>query len=74
MCDRALFRELAKRAIVRTVEDLRERAAAAATAKKAVRKPKGPANPLADARRERDARLREAVDTSTGPISTSGSP
>jgi hypothetical protein len=40
MCDRALFRELAKRAIVRTV----------AAAKKAVRKPKGPADPLADVR------------------------
>jgi hypothetical protein len=61
ICDRALFRELAKGAIVRTVEDLRERAAAA-TAKKTARKPNGPTDPLAEARGERDGRLRAVAD------------
>jgi hypothetical protein len=63
ICDRGLFRELAKGAIARTVDDLRERAAHAATATKAVRKANGPADPLADARRERDSRLRAAADS-----------
>jgi hypothetical protein len=63
ICDRALFRELAKGAIARTVVDLRERAAAAATAQKAVRKAKGPVDPLAEARRERDGPLRAAADS-----------
>jgi hypothetical protein len=62
ICDRALFRELAKGAIARTVEDLRERASAAATAKKAAREPNGPTDPLAEARRDRDGRLRELAD------------
>jgi ParB/RepB/Spo0J family partition protein len=62
ICDRGLFRELAKGAIARTVEELRERAAAAATVKKAA-KANGPADPLVDARRERDSRLRAAADS-----------
>ena len=62
ICDRALFRDLAKGAIVRTLEDLRERAAVAATAKKTGRSSDAPADPLADARRERDSRLRAAAD------------
>jgi hypothetical protein len=48
---------------VRTVEDLRERSSAAATAKMAARNAGGPADPLADARRERDGRLRAAADS-----------
>ena len=62
ICDRGLFRELAKGAIVRTVEDLRERAAVAAATKRTGRSSDAPADPLADARRERDGRLRAVAD------------
>jgi hypothetical protein len=54
---------LEKGAIARTVEEMGARAAHAATAKKAIRKANGPADPLADARRERDSRLRAAADS-----------
>jgi hypothetical protein len=63
ICDRALFRELAKGAIARTVEELRERAATAADAKKSQRSSKAPADPLTVARRDRDGRLREVADS-----------
>ena len=62
ICDRALFRDLAKSAIARTVEDLRERAAVAAATKRTGRSSDAPADPLAGARAERDGRLRAAAD------------
>jgi ParB family chromosome partitioning protein len=62
--DRPLYRELAKAAVRRTVEELREKVAAKAAGKKRAGKRNGdePVDPLAEARRERDRRLRELAD------------
>jgi hypothetical protein len=66
--DRALYRELAKQAIKRTVEDLRAKAATRAEERKqaANRGARRPADPMRDARRERDSQLRELADQAHG--------
>jgi hypothetical protein len=57
--DRALYRELVKAAIKRTHDELEAKVAVAARDKKTARAGKAPADPLAVAKRERDAQLRE---------------
>jgi hypothetical protein len=64
--DRSLYRELVKGAIKRTLDELQAKAAAAAQEKKAARSDKAPADPLAVAKRERDAQLRELTDQAHG--------
>jgi hypothetical protein len=65
--DRPLYRELVKAAIKRTHADLQAKAAAAAEEKKqAARGRTQPADPLAAAKRERDAHLRELTDQAHG--------
>jgi hypothetical protein len=64
--DRQLYRELVKTAIKRTHDDLEAKAAAAAKDKKATRSAKQPADPVAVAKRERDAQLREVSQQSHG--------
>ena len=66
--DRALYRQLAKDAIPRTTEQLREKVAAAAAEKKQARKRNGgaDADPLAEARREHGRRLRELAEQAHG--------
>jgi hypothetical protein len=64
--DRPLYRELVKTAIKRTHDDLEAKAAAAAKDKKATRSAKQPADPVAVAKRERDAQLRELTDQAQG--------
>jgi ParB/RepB/Spo0J family partition protein len=66
--DRALYRQLAKDAIARTTEQLREKVAAAATEKRQARKRHGGADsdPLGEARREHGRRLRELGDQAHG--------
>ena len=63
--DRPLYRELTKDAIKQTVEQLKTRAADATSAKKTTRA-KPPADPVAVARRERDAQLRELAAQAHG--------
>jgi ParB/RepB/Spo0J family partition protein len=63
--DRALYRELTKDAIKQTVEQLNTRAAEASGAKRATRV-KAPADPVALARRGRDAQLRELAAQAHG--------
>lgn len=63
--DRAVYRELVRDAIKRTVNELEVKVAEAAAAKKSARassKPATPATPVALAKRERDAQLRELTD------------
>jgi ParB/RepB/Spo0J family partition protein len=66
--DRALYRELAKTAIKRTVEELRIKAAEVAERKKQERKRSGggPIHPIAEANRERDQQLRQLADQAHG--------
>jgi hypothetical protein len=66
--DRPLYRELAKAALKRTVEDLRARAADVAEQKKRARLNGATAlaNPAAEADRRRDERLRELADQAHG--------
>jgi ParB/RepB/Spo0J family partition protein len=64
--ERSLYRELVKGAIKRTHAELEAKAAAAATERKAKRTTKQPADPLAVAKRERDAQLRELTDQAHG--------
>ncbi len=64
--DRPLYRELVKGAIKRTHDDLEAKIAAAAKEKKAARASKRPADPVAAAKRERDAQLRELTDQAHG--------
>jgi hypothetical protein len=66
--DRALYRELAKQAIKRTVEELRAKAALQAEEKRkaATRGARQPADPVGDANRERDRQLRELGDQAHG--------
>jgi ParB/RepB/Spo0J family partition protein len=64
--DRALYRELVKAAIKRTHDELAAKAAVAANDKKTARAGKAPADPLAVAKRERDAQLRELTDQAHG--------
>jgi hypothetical protein len=64
--DRPLYRELVKNAIKRTLDDLEAKVAAAAKEKQSARTAKTPADPLAVARRERDAQLRELTDQAHG--------
>jgi hypothetical protein len=66
--DRALYRELAKTAIKRTVEELQIKAADLAERKKQARKRTGgaPIDPIAEAKRERDQQLRELADQGHG--------
>ena len=64
--DRPLYRELVKTAIKRAHADLEAKAAAAATEKKTARAAKQPADPVAVAKRERDAQLRELTDQAHG--------
>ena len=64
--DRPLYRELVKRAIKRTHDDLEANAAAAAKERKSARVGKAPADPLTVAKRERDAQLRELTDQAHG--------
>jgi len=63
--DRSMYRELVKAAIKRTHDELQTKAAAAAQ-EKAARSAKAPADPLAAAKRERDAQLRELTDQAHG--------
>lgn len=66
--DRALYRELAKDALKRTVEDLRARAADVAEQKKRdrLRGADQPENPAVEVERMRDMRLRELADQAHG--------
>jgi ParB/RepB/Spo0J family partition protein len=66
--DRSLYRELAKRAVKRAVEDLRVRAADMATQRPQARKlaPGADADPVDQAKRERDQRLRSLGDEAHG--------
>jgi hypothetical protein len=64
--DRPLYRELVKTAIKRTHDELEVEAAAAAKNKKNARSAKQPADPIAVAKRERDAQLRELTDQAHG--------
>src|SRR5258706_2977118 len=64
--DRALYRELVKAAIKRTHDELAANAAVVARDKKTARAGKAPADPLAVAKRERDAQLRELTDQAHG--------
>jgi ParB/RepB/Spo0J family partition protein len=64
--DRSFYRELVKSAIKRTHDELQSKAAVAAQEKKAARSSKTPADPLAVAKRDRDAQLRELTDQAHG--------
>jgi ParB/RepB/Spo0J family partition protein len=65
--DRPLYRELAKAALKRTLDELAAKAAAAAEQKKSdLGAGKPPADPLSAARRERDRQLRELADQAHG--------
>jgi ParB/RepB/Spo0J family partition protein len=65
--DRPLYRELVKGALKRTVDELAARAATEAAQQKRDRRAgKPPADPLSDARRERDRRLRDLADQAHG--------
>ena len=64
--DRSLYRELVKAAIKRTHAELEAKAAAAAEQKKSQRTAGPPADPVAVAKRERDAQLRELADQAHG--------
>lgn len=66
--DRALYRELAKDAVRRTVEDLHVRAAEAAAQRLEARKlaAGSDADPVDEAKRERDRQLRELGDQAHG--------
>jgi hypothetical protein len=64
--DRPLYRELVKAAIERTHDDLQAKAEVASKDKKTARAAKAPADPLAVAKRERDAQLRELTDQAHG--------
>ena len=64
--DRPLYRELVKGAIKRTHDDLHAKATAVAKEKKTARANKQPADPVAAAKRERDAQLRELTDQAHG--------
>ena len=64
--DRSLYRELVKAAITRTHGDLEAKAAAAAEHKKTQRTAGPAADPVAVAKRERDAQLRELADQAHG--------
>ena len=70
--DRALYRELAKDAVKQAVQELQAKAATAAAQKKTQRS-KTPADPATQARRERDAQLRELADQAHGINLTLGS-
>jgi ParB/RepB/Spo0J family partition protein len=66
--DRPLYRQLAKRAIERTVTERREKTAAAAQQRKrdAKREANRPADPAAEARREHNRRLRQLAEQAHG--------
>jgi hypothetical protein len=64
--DRPLYRELVKTAIQRTHDDLQAKTKAAAKQKQTTRAGKAPADPVAVAKRERDAQLRELTDQAHG--------
>ncbi len=64
--DRGVYRELAKAAIKRTVEELQAKVSAAAAEKQTRRAGKAPADPLTQAKRERDRALRELADQAHG--------
>ena len=66
--DRAMYRQLAKDAVRRTTEQLREKIAVAAEEKKQARKRNGgaDADPLDEARREHGSRLRELAEQAHG--------
>jgi len=64
--DRPLYHELVKGAIKRTNNDLEANANAVAKEKKSARAGKAPADPTTDAKRERDAQLRELTDQAHG--------
>jgi ParB/RepB/Spo0J family partition protein len=64
--DRTLYRELVKAAIRRTHDDLETKVATTAQEKETARASKQPADPVAVAKRERDAQLRELADQAHG--------
>ena len=66
--DRKLYRELAKAAIARTTEELRDQVAAAAAAKKQARQRASgkPEDPVAEARQTESRRLRELAEQAHG--------
>jgi hypothetical protein len=64
--DRSLYRELVKAAIKRTHAELESKAAAAAEHRKTQRTAGPAADPVAVAKRERDAQLRELADQAHG--------
>jgi hypothetical protein len=66
--DRKLYRELVKQALARSVDEYRDKAAAAREAKRTERKVAGakPADPLAEAKRTHRAAIRELADQAHG--------
>jgi hypothetical protein len=64
--DRALYRELTKAAVKRTVSELQEKIAARQAEKKNSRVSSKPEDPVAEAVRERDQQLRELSDQAHG--------
>lgn len=64
--DRGVYRELVKAAIKRTHDQLAEKVAHAAKEKKALRAGKAADDPVAAAKRDRDAQLRELTDQAHG--------
>jgi ParB/RepB/Spo0J family partition protein len=64
--DRGVYRELAKAAIKRTLEELEAKVTAAAAEKQTRRAGKAPADPVTQAKRERDRALRELADQAHG--------
>ncbi len=64
--DRSIYRELVKGVIKRTHDGLQTKATAAAQEKKAARSSKSRVDPLAVAKRDRDAQLRELTDQAHG--------
>jgi hypothetical protein len=64
--DRPLYRELVKRAIKRTHQELETKAAAVSKDKQSARTTETPADPVTVAKRERDAQLRDLADQAHG--------
>ena len=69
--DRSLYRELVKGAIKHTHDEQQTKAAATGQEKKAARSAKALADPLAAAKRERDAQCASSPTRRTAPTSTS---
>jgi hypothetical protein len=67
ICDRKLYRELVKQALIRSVDEYRDKVTAAREAKNAERKTAGkPVDPLAEAKRTHRQAIRELSDQAHG--------